>query len=160
MKTHHFEIIFKGSDSSTSPKLIIPNHQVSPERGVTCIFSISSTLDSAPTRPATTRGVLRLHLFWYQLKFPGKYRITPLSRIQDFCWRNTWFITRFLKIIIFIMILNKKDYFWVGHLSELNLSDDRRSHPNWLKDKIKNDLELFQSDAYTRWPLNFKILRN
>lgn len=121
MKTHHFEIIFKGSDSSTSPKIIISNHQVSPERGVTCIFSISSTLDSAPTRPATTRGVLRLHLFWYQLKFPWKYRITPLSRIQDFCWRNTWFITRFLKIIIFIMILNKKDYFWVGHLSELSV---------------------------------------
>ena len=89
-KSHWFLIIyenssfwnyFKGSDSSTSPKIIISNHQVSPERGVTCIFSISSTLDSAPTRPATTRGVLWLHLFWYQLKFPGKYRITSLGRI-------------------------------------------------------------------------------
>ena len=159
MKTHHFEIIFKGSDSSTSPKIIISNHQVSPERGVTCIFSISSTLDSAPTRPATTRGVLRLHLFWYQLKFPRKYRITPLSRIQDFCWGNTWFITGFLKIIIFIMILKRKRIFLSWAL-EWTICQTIVSHPNWLKDKIKNDLELFQSDAYTRWPLNFRILWN
>ena len=137
MKTHHFEIIFKGSDSSTSPQIIISNHQVSPERGVTCIFSISSTLDSAPTRPATTRGVLRLHLFWYQLEFPRKYRITPLSRIQDFCWRNTWFITRFLKIIIFIMIL--KIIFelgtWVNYLSDDRFSPKltQRQNQKWFR---------------------------
>ena len=141
MKTHHFEIIFKGSDSSTSPKIIISNHQVSPERGVTCIFSISSTLDSAPTRPATTRGVLRFHLFWNQFKFPRKYRITPLSRIQDFCWRNTWFITRFLKIIIFIMILNKKILFlswaleWTESVRRLSFSPKltQRQNKKWFR---------------------------
>ena len=140
MKTHHFEIIFKGSDSSTSPKIIISNHQVSPERGVTCIFSISSTLDSAPTRPATTRGVLRLHLFWYQLKFPRKYRITPLSRIQDFCWGNTWFITGFLKIIIFIMILKQKMIIfelgtWVNYLSDDRFSPKltQRQNQKWFR---------------------------